>query len=292
MSLIKTPLIPLLFFALALLPLTAQAADAHAAAHPSNSSADAVKIDNTLVLSAPPRGTLADETQNYQPVAEFLSRIVGKKVVYQHSDNWLSYTSDMTKGKFDFVFDGPHFNGWRMENQNHTPLVKLPEDFIFVVVVKADNALIQDMKKLAGRRICAHAPPNLGTLTMLKQFDNPSRQPLIIEVQGWDKSYNSLMAGKCVATVIPLKIKEKMDKDNLTKVLFKSQALPNQAISAGPRVAPEIQAKLRQALLSEEGKAATAKLRSAYAGKDFVSATREEYAGLGFYLNDSPYYSN
>ena len=174
----------------------------------------------------------------------------------------------------------------------HTPLVKLPEDFIFVVIVKTDNTAVQNMKKLAGQRICAHAPPNLGTLTMLKQFDNPSRQPLIIEVQGWDKSYNSLMAGKCVATVMPVKIKEKMDKSNLTRILYTSQALPNQAISAGPRIAPEIQAKLKQAFLSEEGKAATAKLRSAYAGKDFVSATREEYAGLGIYLNDSPYYSN
>ena len=278
-------------FLLALLPGNVMAADAFAAIAPSNTEIGN-GLGNTLILSAPPRGTLADETQNYQPVADFLSRIVGKKVVYQYSDNWLSYTSDMTKGKFDFVFDGPHFNGWRMENQNHTPLVKLPEDFIFVVVVKADNASIQDMKKLAGRRICAHAPPNLGTLTMLKQFDNPSRQPLIIEAQGWDKSYNSLIAGKCVATVIPLKIKEKMDKGNLTKVLFKSQTLPNQAISAGPRIAPEIQAKLKQALLSEEGKAATAKLRSAYAGKDFVSATREEYAGLGIYLNESTYYSN
>ena len=290
MSMIKSPLISLLFFALALVPLTAQATDAHAAAHPSNP--DSVKPGNTLILSAPPRGTLADETLNYQPVADFLSRIVGKKVVYQHSDNWLSYTSDMTKDKFDFVFDGPHFNSWRMEKQNHTPLVKLPEDFIFVVIVKTDNTAVQNMKKLAGQRICAHAPPNLGTLTMLKQFDNPSRQPLIIEVQGWDKSYNSLMAGKCVATVIPVKIKEKMDKSNLTRILYTSQALPNQAISAGPRIAPEIQAKLKQAFLSEEGKAATAKLRSAYAGKDFVSATREEYAGLGIYLNDSPYYSN
>lgn len=291
MSPIKISGVTVAVFLLALLPGNVMAAEAFAAIAPSNTGIGN-GLGNTLILSAPPRGTLADETQNYQPVADFLSRIVGKKVVYQYSDNWLSYTSDMTKGKFDFVFDGPHFNGWRMENQNHTPLVKLPEDFIFVVVVKADNASIQDMKKLAGRRICAHAPPNLGTLTMLKQFDNPSRQPLIIEVQGWDKSYNSLMAGKCVATVIPLKIKEKMDKGNLTKILYKSQALPNQALSAGPRISPDIQARLKQALLSDEGKAATAKLRAAYAGKDFVSATREEYAGLGFYLNDSPYYSN
>jgi len=111
-----------------LLPLRAQATDAHAAVHPRNT--EAVDTGNTLVLSAPPRGTLAEETQSYQPIADFLSKVTGKKVVYEHSDNWLTYTSKMTKGKYDIVFDGPHFNGWRMERLQHTPLVKLPEDFV------------------------------------------------------------------------------------------------------------------------------------------------------------------
>jgi ABC-type phosphate/phosphonate transport system substrate-binding protein len=291
MSLIKSPLIPLLFFALALLPLTAHAADAHAAMHPSN--ADAVKIGTSLVLSAPPRGTLAEETQNYQPLADLLTRVTGRKVVYEHSGNWLSYSQNMTRGKYDFVFDGPHFNGWRMEKLNHTPLVKLPGDFIFVLVTKADNKAIKELKQLAGRRICAHAPPNLGTLTIQSQFTNPARQPNIVEVKGWELTYKELIAGKCVAGIIPLKIKEKLDKDkNLTQVLYKSKALPDQALSAGARVPPAMQQKVKEALLSAEGKAATNQLRSAYAGKDFIPATREEYAGLGIYLKDALYYSN
>jgi ABC-type phosphate/phosphonate transport system substrate-binding protein len=194
----------------------------------------------------------------------------------------------MTKGKYDFVFDGPHFNGWRLEKLNHTPLVKLPGDFIFVVVIKSDNTSIKNIKQLAGRRICAHAPPNLGTLTMQDQFDNPARQPVIVEIKGWDNAYKGLIEGKCVATVLPIKNKEKFDKDkNLTRVLYKGKALPDQAISAGVRVPSEMQQKIRNALLSAEGKEATNKLRAAYAGKDFVSATREEYAGLGIYLKDT-----
>lgn len=286
MSMIKLPLIPLLFLALALAPITTQAAEAQAAMHPSN--ADSVKAGNSLILSAPPRGALAEETANYQPIADFLTRVTGKKVTYEHSDNWLSYTTNMTKGKYDFVFDGPHFNGWRMEKLNHTPLVKLPGDFIFVLVTRADNKSFTELKQLAGRRICAHAPPNLGTLHLQSQFDNPARQPIIVEVKGWENSYKSVIEGKCVATVLPLKINEKLDKGkNLTRVLYKSKALPDQAISAGVRISPEMQVKVRDALLSVEGKAATNQLRTAYAGKDFVSATREEYAGLGVYLKDT-----
>ena len=288
MSPIKISGVTVAVFLLALLPGNVMAADAFAAIAPSNTEIGN-GLGNTLVLSAPPRGTLDEETLNYQPIADFLSRVVGKKVVYQHSDNWLSYTKNMTVGKYDFIYDGPHFNGWRMEKLNHSPLVRFPGDRQFVLITKSDNKAIKEVKQLAGRRICAHAPPNLGTLIMLNQFDNPARQPLIVEVKGWETSYKELINGKCVATVIPLKFKEKLDnKDkNLTQVLYTSKAVPEEALSAGPRLSPEMQAKLKQALLSEEGKAATAKLRSAYAGKNFVPATREEYAGLGVYLKDT-----
>lgn len=281
----------LLLLSLALIPWNAEAVEAQAAIHPQNTTP--VFAGNQLVFSAPPRGSLTTETENYQPIADFLSQVTGRKVVYQHTKDWLSYARDMTQGKFDIVFDGPHFNGWRMENLDHTPLVKLPEDFIFVVVVKANEKSIKDIKQLAGRRICAHAPPNLGTLTLLNQFDNPVRQPIISTVKGWDKSYNNLIAGQCVATVLPIKNLEKLDKGkNQARILYTSPAMPNQAISAGPRISQETQENIRQALLSDEGKAATAKLRSAYAGKNFVAASRKEYAGQSVYIKDALYYSD
>ncbi len=65
--------------------------------------------------------------------------------------------------------------------------------------------------------------------------------------------------------------------------------MPNQALSAGPRITPEMQAKIKQALLSEEGKKATEKLREAYV-TELVSASREEYAGLGRLLKDTMYF--
>ncbi|MEK7734742.1 MAG: PhnD/SsuA/transferrin family substrate-binding protein [Pseudomonadota bacterium] len=56
----------------------------------------------------------APETDAYQPIADYLSSKLGRKVVYRHVDNWLSYQSEMRKGKFDIVIDGPHFVSWRM----------------------------------------------------------------------------------------------------------------------------------------------------------------------------------
>lgn len=251
--------------------------------------AAALTEDADYVFSAPPRGSYAEEVAAYQPITEYLSRVTGKRFVYKYSDNWLSYSKDMTNGAFDLVFDGPAFNGWRVEKMSHTPLVKLPEDFVFVVITRKDNTQITELKHLAGRKICAHAPPNLGTLTLLSQFDNPARQPVIHQVMGWDNNYKAMIEGQCVATVVPIKNFEKNDK-GIAKVVYRHRAMPNQALSAGPRIPPEMRSKIQQALLSEEGKAATAKLRSVYAGKDFVTARAEEYAGLGQLLKDSLYY--
>ncbi len=247
-----------------------------------------------FVFSAPPRGSYQHEMALYSPIANYLSKVTGKHFVFQYSDNWLSYSKNMTDGAYDLVFDGPAFNGWRVDRLGHTPLVKLPEPFVFVVVAKANDTQITDMATLAGHSVCAHAPPNLGTLTLLNQFTNPSRQPYLIVVKGWDKSYRGLISGKCEATVLPLTNLKKYDNGStkLTKIIYQARALPNQAISAGPRIPPAMQKQIQRALLSDEGRAVTAKLVAAYASKDFVPATREEYAGLGSLLKDSLYYQN
>jgi len=247
-----------------------------------------------LILTAPPRGSAAKEKEIYEPIAEFLSKTIGKKVIFKYSDNWLSYGKGMSQGSYDLVFDGPHFNGWRQDKLGHVPLIKIKEDFVFAVITKAENQRITEIKNLAGRSICAHAPPNLGTLILYSQFDNPARQPVILETQGWDNAYKGLINGKCEATIVPLKNLAKFDagEKKLTKVIYKSRVMPNQALSAGPRITPEMQAKIRQALLSEEGKKATEKLGEAYATKEFVLASKEEYAGLGKLLKDTMYFES
>jgi ABC-type phosphate/phosphonate transport system substrate-binding protein len=245
-----------------------------------------------LMFSAPPRGPYQEEVAVYQPIVDYLSKVIGRNVVFQYADNWLSYSKDMTAGTYDIVFDGPAFNGWRIEKLGHTPLIRLPEDFVFVVITKSDNDRIKQLKDLAGRKVCAHAPPNLGTLTLQAQFDNPAREPWIVEVKGWDNAYKAMMSGQCVATVLPINNLAKNDKgqNRATKTLYQHKPMPNQAISVGPRIAPELHAKIAKALLSEDGKRATEKLRATYAGKDFVPASRAEYSGLSELLKTSLYY--
>ncbi len=240
-----------------------------------------------LVFSAPPRESEAKANAVYKPIADFLTKVIGEKVVYKNSGNWLSYQVEMRKGSYDIVFDGPAFIGWRMAKLGHLPLVKLPGNLSFVTVVKSDNTKITELKDLAGRTICGFAPPNLATLTVIYQFDNPSRQPAFLETSSFADAYQGVLSGKCVAGVLQAKMWEELDKEkNATRAVFKSKPVPNQAFTVGPKIAPEMGSKLIEALLSEEGKIATRKLRDEFKGQEFVVAQAAEYEGLGALLRD------
>jgi len=244
---------------------------------------------NELVLGAPPREDADEAKAIYGPVAEYLSTVLGRKVVFHHAGNWGVYQGLMQKGAYDLEFDGPHFNSWRIERTQHNVLVKASGDFVFGVLVLKDNDRIKELKQLAGRTICASAPPNLGTLTVLNEFSNPARQPIIVNTDGWKEIHQGLLAGRCVAAVLPLKQLEKFEKNGgrQSRLIFRGAALPDNALSAGPRLTPAEQDKIARAMLSPEGEQATARLREKYAqGKPFVAASNKEFVGLSTYLKN------
>jgi ABC-type phosphate/phosphonate transport system substrate-binding protein len=287
----------LLCIALAALTAPAAAADKSAGLAVANYTPPARTVpatggilagDDVLVLSAPPRDTPEDGARRFGPVAAHLSKTLGRKVVYRHPGTWGAYQAEMVKGSYDLVFDAPHFNGWRVEKLGHNVLIKVPGEYTYTIFVRSDSTRIRDVNQLAGHKICAHAPPHLGTLVMWRKFDNPSRQPTIVVTDGYDKVYASLLAGKCEAAVLSEKHLRKWDKDGAqTRVVYRAPTLPQQALSAGPRLSAGEQAKIAEALLSPAAQEPLRALREAYGlGGDFVAARNEEYAGLSQYLND------
>ena len=244
-----------------------------------------------LVFTAPPRETPEQGKEIYQPVADYLSKVIGKKIVYMHPGTWGVYRTEMLKGSYDLIFDGPHFNSYRMEKLNHNILVKIPERHEFAVIVRKEQKF-SALSQMAGYTFCTHAPPNLGTLVLLSQFDNPARQPVIVNTKGWENIYDGVVSGKCVGGVLPVANLKKYDRSGVTRMVFKTQAMPNQAFSAGPRISPEDQAKIATALTSPDAAGPTAKLRSAYrVGDSFALANNQEYRGLAEYLrNEWGYY--
>lgn len=248
---------------------------------------NASSVQADLILSSAPRDTREKEEEIFKPIADMLSKAAGEKVTFQYGDNFLVYQSEMRKGKYDIVFDGPQFVSWRMVKLGHVPLVKFPGNLVFAAITKASQNKINDLKDLAGRTVCAFPPPNLATLTVLYEFGNPARQPLVLEVQSFPDVYKGVKSGKCVGGILQAKLYQDLDKEaKIAKVLFTSKPLPNQAFSAGPRLTAEKRERVNQAFLSAEGAAATQKLREVFKVQALAPATVEEYQGHGQLLRD------
>jgi len=100
-----------------------------------------------------------------------------------------------------------------------------------------------------------------------------------------------MMSGQCVATCcrsITWRRTTRVRTAHQDSLSAQTHAEPGDF--GRPRIAPELHAKIAKALLSEDGKRATEKLRATYAGKDFVPASRAEYSGLSELLKTSLYY--
>ncbi len=240
-----------------------------------------------LIFSSAPRDSKEKEEAVYKPLVDLLTKVTGQKVRFQHGDNFLVYQSEMRKGTYDIVFDGPHFVGWRMAKLQHVPIVKFPGNLVFVLAIKNDQSKINSIKDMAGRTLCAFPPPNLATLTVLIEFDNPARQPLVLETDSFPQAFKSMMSGKCAGAILQKKLFENLNQEKqAAKVIFTSKPLPNQAFSAGPKVTPETRERIIKALLSPEGAVATQQMREVFKIQNLAPATEEEYQGLGKLLRD------
>ena len=245
----------------------------------------------TLLFSAPPRGAEADERADFEPVAALLARATGLDIRYEYPREWLNYRNKMLDGKFDILFDGPHFVSWRMHKQSHQPLVRLPGQLVFVAVVRQDETAIQNADQLVGRRVCALAPPNLATLSVLSRFTgNIIRRPIVVEVVSFKDGYQGLTkTRKCDAAIMPMGAYKKMDEEaKLAKVVHTSEGYPNQAFSASPKLDETARAKITQALTSPEaGEVIKRFLQNYSQGKPLVAAKPEDYAAARTLLRDS-----
>lgn len=248
-------------------------------------------FSSELILTAPPRESAQAGKKIYQPVAKYLSKLLNHKVTYEHPGNWFNYQNKMRKDKYDIIFDGPHFTSWRIEHLKHDVLVKLPSKLQFMVVVDADNTEINTNKDMIGKRFCGISPPNLSSLSFLATFKNPMLQPRVKGIKGgMGKVFKAFEQKKCPAAVLRNVFYEKKltqsNRDRL-KVIFKSPAMPNQAISVSSRLSKKEKNKVASAFLKGAGAKSLNGIVKRFSGKamtPFIRTNNAEYQGYNKYL--------
>jgi hypothetical protein len=241
------------------------------------------------LFTAPPRETPEAGQRIYGPIAAFLTQATGEIFSYRHPEGWANYTKRMQAGDYDLIFDGSHFVSWRTENADHVALVKLPQRMVWTIVASRSDPFTDRIGKLMGRKVCAPSSPNLGMLTLFSNFPNPVREPVQIRTLSWRDGFDSVVAGRCYAAVLPETNLQMFDPNGqYTKVLKRYDPMPNQAFTAGPRISAQLKQRVRSALLSPQGQEASKGLRDRFAkGQSLVAATNSEFRGVSAVLDNA-----
>lgn len=226
--------------------------------------AQTVKAD--YIFSAPPREGEMKGITLYGPLVQKLTELLGEKVVYEQPNNWLEYAKKMRDDEYDIVFDGPHFNAWRIKHLHHTPVASLPGVLRFYLVTYKSYLAINHYRDLVGRTICGMPSPHLATDMILDLFKNPAIQPVVYEVHGGIRQmYKEFEDKQCLATIFRAELFDKLppqEKDQL-KVIAKTRAVPNQTISVSRRLKNQAE-KLTEFFTSDAGISAARKLLARY----------------------------
>ena len=236
-----------------------------------------------LVLTAPPRETPQAGHDVYEPLARYLTKVLGEKVVYEHPIDWKRYETKMKNDEYDIIFDGPHFAAWRIDALLAQPLIKLPGSLRFVLVVKNSNKEINQLHDLIGKTICTLPAPNLGALTLFAMFPHPARQPEYRLVKGGFKEVaESFEAGKCDAAILRSSFYYKKTEPlflDTTKVIKRSKKLTNQGITVSRRINAKERKKLLDTLVHGEGKTALKPILERFYSKAnaFIPADKRDY---------------
>ena len=243
-----------------------------------------------FILTAPPRESLQKGRAEYDPIAKAISKLIGKKVIYQQPRNWFDYSIKMRSGAYDIVFDGPHFAAWRIKHSRHVPVVSLPGNLKFVLLTDRNNDSINNLDDISEMIMCGMLAPNLGTGMIMSQYPDPDTQPMIYESRGFTDVFRNFQSGECHVAIMRDKAYNKLAKNDKRsiKIIHTTAALPNQTVTIGPNMEKYIN-KIRKFLTSSAGSRIARKLLIRFSKKNpiFIRARIKKYRGLEVYLQGS-----
>lgn len=240
--------------------------------------ASAPVAPSRLVLATAP-DLPAGTAKRYLALARHLSHVTGKEIVYQPSHDWLSYQRHLRTGGYDLVLASAPVASWLIASHAHEPLVRASADDRFVLITDGAQT-ITEVSDLAGRRICAPALPDVGTLSVYVHFDNPARRPILVADNDPGRIYDTLRAGGCEAAVLPRDAYDVLQgKRHQARELLSTTAMPGMTLTAGPRLTAEQKLAIRRALLDAQ------ETRPIDNPPGFTAAKVRDYDGLSELLN-------
>ena len=223
----------------------------------------------------------------YQPLADYIATSTGKTVELITSRSYLEYWVHMKSGKsFNLILDAPFYTDFRIKQQGHVPLVKVPGVISNSVVTRADSGIF-DVSELVGKRVATITPPSPGSLILQKLFPNPTRQPFLMSARDSEHALELVLSGKAIAAIIPTPLAgQAMSQGKEIFTVMTTPPIPHIAFTAGPDIDVDTRDKITKALLEAKNSPEGRKILKLIGFPEgFEPATSEIYLGYSEYLN-------
>lgn len=233
-----------------------------------------------LILAIQPVQREATTHAVYQPLADYIGKVTGRKCVLLTHDSFFSYWYTIHQGKaYDLALDEAHFTDYRVQKLGFSVLVKAPDMVTYSLVMLSKKAVF-DPGQLVGRRIATLGIPSVGAARLNALFPNPSRQPITMEVDSLEQGMQMLLDGKVQAAILPTPfVNQQKAQGAEVRVVLLTEPIPNIALSAGPNLATDAREALRKALLDADKDDAGRKMLRVMGMEKFEPATAAIYTG-------------
>jgi ABC-type phosphate/phosphonate transport system substrate-binding protein len=206
--------------------------------------------DQELVLAIQP--ILSEEKTRiaYQPLANYLQKVTGRKCTIKTTPNFLAYWSEVTRNRESMIYmDAAHFTAYRARKQGYHVLAKIPDAVSYSLIVN-DSNLVFDPTELTAKRVATLGAPSIGAARLSGMFPNPVRQPIIVEVDNAEMGIRMVLENKVDAAIIPTPIVSRlMSQGTPINVVTTTEPMPHIAVSTSPDIDAATASKIRQALL-------------------------------------------
>ena len=223
----------------------------------------------------------------YQPLADYLGKIAGKRVVIRTLPNFVAYWEVMRlSNAYDLVLDAAHFTDYRAKKLGFKVLAKIPDTVSYSLIV-GSGALVIDPIELIGKTVATPGAPSVGAARLNAMYPNPVRQPVIVDSGTAEESIQMLLKNKVQAAMVPTPlVSQQMAQGGGISVVTTTEPIPHIALSAAPRLNAELREKIRAALVNapntEDGK----KMLKGINFERFDPANEQIYAGQGTLLKE------
>jgi len=246
-----------------------------------------VEAADEIVLAVQPILSQEATRDAFQPLADYLTQVTGRKCVLQTRPNFLAYWSDTYKGTYALVFDAAHFTDYRIKKLGFTVLAKIPDGVSFSLVANTTSAII-DPAELIGKTVATLGPPSIGAARLAEFYANPTRQPIVVEVESSEAGFEMLQKGQVVAAMLPTPlVAQEMSRGAGIDVVVQTKQIPHIAVSASPQIDATTRAKIRDALINAEKTPAGQAMLKGINFPRFVPATPDIYAGQSEILSST-----